>query len=300
MKLDPISLRLFVAVMETGTIAAAAAREHIAAAAASRRLGELESALSAVLFARSNKGAEPTAAAYALLGLARGVLNGLDDIATQMQGYADGVRGQVRVAANISAITQFLPAELRDFMDSYPLVRVHLREQISTAVAREVAENVADVGILNAGHYGDHRIALLPYRQDELVVIVPKGHVLARRRSTTLRDALAHDFVGMHPGSAINDRVTQATAEMGLTLTTRMQVTGYDALCLMVANEMGFGVLPCGSASLYLRALPLTTVQLDEPWARRDLMLCVRQGGELPPATRLLVEHLKQRRHLQP
>ena len=62
MKLDPISLRLFVAVMETGTIAAAAAREHIATAAASRRISELEGALSAVLFARSNKGTEPTAA----------------------------------------------------------------------------------------------------------------------------------------------------------------------------------------------------------------------------------------------
>ena len=184
MKLDPISLRLFVAVMETGTIAAAAAREHLATAAASRRISDLEGALSAVLFARSNKGTEPTAAAYALLGLARGVLNGLDGIAAQMQGYADGVRGQVRVSANISAITQFLPRELRDFMDRYPRVQVHLQERISTAVAREVAENIADIGILNAGHFGDERIALLPYREDELVVVVPKAHPLARRLVT--------------------------------------------------------------------------------------------------------------------
>jgi DNA-binding transcriptional LysR family regulator len=295
MKLDPISLRLFVAVMETGTIAAAATREHIATAAASRRISELEGALSAVLFARSNKGTEPTAAAYALLGLARGVLNGLDDIAAQMQGYADGVRGQVRVSANISAITQFLPRELRDFMDRYPRVQVHLQERISTAVAREVAENIADIGILNAGHFGDERIGLLPYREDELVVVVPKAHPLARRR-IALRDALPFDFVGMHPGSAINNRVTQAAAEMGLPLKTRMQVTGYDALCLMVANGMGFGVMPRGSAGLYLRALALVAVKLEEPWARRELVLCVRQGSELLPATRLLVEHLQQRR----
>jgi DNA-binding transcriptional LysR family regulator len=293
MKLDPISLRLFVAVMEVGTIAAAATREHIATAAASRRISELEGALSAVLFARSNKGTEPTAAAYALLGLARGVLNGLDDITAQMQGYADGVRGQVRVSANISAITQFLPRELRDFMDRYPRVQVLLQERISTAVAREVAENIADIGILNSGHFGDERIALLPYREDELVVVVPKAHPLARRR-VALRDALPFDFVGMHPGSAINNRVTQAAAALGLPLKTRMQVTGYDALCLMVANGMGFGVMPRGSAGLYLRALSLVAVKLDEPWARRELVLCVRQGGELLPATRLLVEHLQQ------
>ena len=61
MKLDPITLRLFVAVMEESTIAAAAAREHIAASAVSRRLADLEDALHVALFTRSNKGTEPTA-----------------------------------------------------------------------------------------------------------------------------------------------------------------------------------------------------------------------------------------------
>jgi DNA-binding transcriptional LysR family regulator len=64
----------------------------------------------------------------------------------------------------------------------------------------------------------------------------------------------------------------------------------------MVANGMGFGVMPRGSAGLYLRALALVAVKLEEPWARRELVLCVRQGSELLPATRLLVEHLQQRR----
>ena len=63
MKLDPVSLRLFVAVMEENAIARAAAREHIAASAASRRLAELEDTLGVALFARSNRGSEPTAAA---------------------------------------------------------------------------------------------------------------------------------------------------------------------------------------------------------------------------------------------
>jgi hypothetical protein len=63
MKLDPVSLRLFVAVMEESTIAAAAAREHLAASAVSRRLADLEDALQVTLFTRSHKGTEPTAAA---------------------------------------------------------------------------------------------------------------------------------------------------------------------------------------------------------------------------------------------
>ena len=151
MKLDPVSLRMFVAVMEEGTIAQAAAREHIAASAVSKRLSELEQALATELFVRSNKGTEPTAAAFALLNLARGVLNDLDDIAVQMREYASGVRGQVRVYANISAITQFLPEELKSFMGQYPQVQIHLQERISSLIAKAVADNAADIGILNAG-----------------------------------------------------------------------------------------------------------------------------------------------------
>lgn len=292
MKLDPLSLRLFVAVMEENTIAGAAAREHIAPSAASRRLSELEAALRVELFTRSNKGVEPSAAAFALLHLARGVLNDMDGIATQMRDYTTGTRGHVRVVANISAITQFLPGELQRFLAQHPQVDVRLQEQISTAIAHSVAENAADIGILNDGIYGE-RLTLLPYRTDELVLVVPTGHPLARRKSVRLTDALAFDFVGMHPGSAINNQLTRAAAEAQLPLKLRIQVTGYDALCLMVAAGLGVGVMPRGSAALYSGSLAVRTVTLAEPWAQRRLVLCVRSYESLSSVSRLLVDHLR-------
>lgn len=292
MKLDPVSLRLFVAVMEESAIARAAAREHIAPSAASRRLAELEQQLGVELFARSNRGMRATEAAQALLHLARGVLNEMDGIALQMRDYGSGLRGQVRLVANISAITQFLPAELQRFMARHPKVHVRLQEQISSAIARSVAENAADVGILNDGQYGE-QLRLLPYREDELVLAVPAGHALARRRRVRLAEALPHDLVSTHPGSAIHHQLLRAAADAGLPLKLRMQVTSYDALCLMVAAGLGLGVLPRGSAQLYRRALDIRLVTLEEPWARRHLMLALRAGEAPSGATRLLVEHLQ-------
>ena len=293
MKLDPVSLRLFVAVMEESTIAAAAAREHLAASAVSRRLADLETALRVDLFTRSNKGTEPTAAAFALLNLARGVLNDLDGITTQMREYGSGVRGHVRVVANISAITQFLPVQLQRFMALHPQVDVRLQEQISSAIAHSVAENAADIGILNEGHYGE-RVTLLRYRTDELALVVPAGHPLAKRRAVRLADALPFDFVGAHPNSAINNQLTRAAAEAGLPLRLRIQVTSYDALCLMVNAGLGVGVMPRGSAALYKGTLAIRTITLNEPWAQRRLALCVRSEESLSSVARLLVEHLRQ------
>lgn len=291
MRVDPVSLRLFVAVMEEGTIAAAASREHLAPAAVSKRMSELEAALGATLFSRSNKGTEATAAARTLLGLARGVLNGLDDLSEQMSGFGSGMRGHVRVAANISAITQFLPEDLRSFMAQAPLVRVHLTERISSVIAAAVADSTAEIGILNAGHYGEE-LTVLPYRMDELVLIVPKSHPLARRRKVTLRDALAYDFVGAHPQSAINNQLHRSAAELGLSLKLRIQVGGYDAMSLMVAAGLGIGVIPRQSVALYLSTLAIRIVALDEPWVRRQLVLCVRSLEALSPAARMLVDHL--------
>jgi DNA-binding transcriptional LysR family regulator len=295
MKLDPITLRLFVAVMEENAIARAAAREHIAPSAASRRLAELEDQLQVELFTRSNRGSTPTAAAYALLHMARGVLNDLDGIATQMKDYAHdggkGLRGHVRVMANISSITQFLPAQLQSFLSQYPHVDVRLQERVSNDIARAVTDNEADIGLLNNGSYGD-RISLRPYRRDRLAVVAPRGHALARHRGLALAQVVAHDLIGMHADSALNHLITRAAADQGLQPRLRMKVTGYDALCLMVAAGLGIGILPEGSARIYMGALPLRCIRLAEPWAERQLMLCVRSQDALSPVAQLLVEHL--------
>ena len=297
MKLDPITLRLFVAVMEENAIARAAAREHIAPSAASRRLAELEDQLQVELFTRSNRGSQPTAAAYALLNMARGVLNEMDGIASQMKNYAhgsgQGLRGHVRVMANISSITQFLPAQLQGFLSQHPHVDVRLQERVSTDIARAVAENEADIGLLNNGSYGS-KISLRAYRRDRLAVVLPQGHVLAKHEQLELRQIVEHELIGMHADSALNHLITRSAADQGLQLRLRMKVTGYDALCLMVASGLGIGILPEGSACIYMGTLPLHCVRLHEPWAERQLMLCVRSQDGLSPVAQLLAEHLCQ------
>jgi DNA-binding transcriptional LysR family regulator len=97
----------------------------------------------------------------------------------------------------------------------------------------------------------------------------------------------------MHPGSAINNLLTRAAAELEMPLKLRMQVTGYDALCLMVSAGLGVGMLPRGSAQIYRGTLAIRAIPLAEPWARRRLSLCVRSEESLTRVARLLVDHLR-------
>lgn len=293
MKLDPISLRLFVHIVEEGSIAAAAAREHIAASAVSKRISDLEDIFKTQLLARTNKGVEATAAGIALANLARGVLHEMDEIIVQMSEYASGIRGHVRVMANISAINQFLPAEIKSFLSEHPQVQIHLQENISASIAKAVFENAADIGIFTMMPHGQN-LEVFPYHADELVAIVPKQHPLARRRSVSFIDTLEFDYVGLHTGSAINLQLIQAAAELEKTIRIAIQVTSYEALCLMVETGLGIGILPQAVAERYTNVLGIRAIALDEDWARRELRICVRSFAALPVAAQLLVNHLRQ------
>lgn len=293
MKVDPVSLRLFIAVVEEQGIGKAAEREHIAAAAISKRISELEMILGTRLLTRSHKGVEPTAAGIALQRLARQVLHALDEVHTQMLNYASGTRGQVRLFANISAITQFLPGDLARFAEQYPEIQLHLEERNSAVTMKAVAENAADVGIYTLQPHGDD-IETLRYEADELAVVLRRDHPLAVHKSLQLADLLEWDFVGLRTGSAINSQLTEAALRTGRTIRLRVQVTGYDALCLMVSAGLGIAIAPRHLVRLFVRRLNICEVKLAEPWARRELGICVRARAELPIASSLLVKHLQQ------
>jgi DNA-binding transcriptional LysR family regulator len=294
-RLDPASLKLFIAAIEEGTIAAAAAREHVVAAAVSKRITKLEAVLKTPLVSRTNKGLEPTAAGSTLLSLGRRALLDLDEIFVQMHDYSSGIRGRVRVAANIAAITQFLPQEIKSFLAEHPQVQIQLEEKVSTAVAKAVAENAVHLGILTLGSPHGQDLETLPYRLDELVLITPNRHPLADKQSVSFEETLDFDYVGLHSGSSINLQLLEAASELHKRIVLRIEVTTYDALCLMVEAGLGIGVLPRAAAKPYVETRRVRAIGLDEPWANRSLALCVRSLNLLPAAAKLLVDHLRQR-----
>ncbi|WP_109476207.1 LysR family transcriptional regulator [Paraburkholderia sp. C35] len=289
--LDPLSLKLFLAVAEAGTIAAAAESEHIAAAAVSRRISELEAYVGVELLRRTNKGVVPTEAGKRLAALAHRALHQFDDIAIQMRDFAAGTSGIVRVAANISSIVQFLPRDIQAFAASHPHVRIELDEKPSAQVVRAVAENAADIGVFTSLPHG-YAIQTLPYHTDNLVLVTPRDHALSQRQSIAFADALDHEFVALPADTAISQCLTRAANELGRAVRVRIQVTGYDAQCLMIEANLGLGVMPLAVAQQHARSAELNIVALTNAWAGRELLIGVRSLDALPEACRKLVAHL--------
>lgn len=289
-RLDLYSLQLFLAVIEEGSIAGASVREHIAPSALSKRVADLERTLDVTLFQRHARGVEPTSAGRALARRARALLNQSQDLAAEIREYSTGWRGRVRVAANLSSIAQFLPVELRRFMDQHPNVQIDLEEAVSSSVTRAVVENAADIGVYTQSD-NEQGLAIYPYHRDVLSVVAPRGHPLARRKQVAFADTLDFDHVGMHRASAANDLFTREAAAINRALRLRFQVTSYDALVAMVRADLGLGIVPTKALTVHATG-DLVIIPLTDLWAQRQLKLCVRGNETLSGAARLLLEHL--------
>jgi DNA-binding transcriptional LysR family regulator len=292
-RIDLTSLQLFVAVCELGSIGKAAEREFIAASAVSKRLSDLEATLETPLLYRHTRGVDLTPAGESLLHHARSVLFSLEKMQGELSEYADGVRGHVRIHASISAIVQFLPEDLGAFVREHPQVKIDLEEHLSTEIVRAVQEGAADLGICNADVLASgHELQTLPYREDRLVLIVPRRHPLARRKTVAFEQTLECDHVGLHTNSSIYLAMREAAAAAGRTIKLRIHVTGLDAMCRMIHNGLGVGVMPLRAFELMQGVGELESVTLADPWARRRIELVARDFSTLPVTARLLVDHL--------
>lgn len=290
-RFDLTSLQLFVAVAEEGSIARAAEREFIAASAVSKRVAELEQVLDAPLLYRHARGVELTPAGQSLLHHARAVLYRLEQMQGELAEYASGVRGHVRVHASLSAIVQFLPEDLGAFVRQHPRVKIDLEEHLSSEVARAVSEGAADLGICHV--QGDATaLQWRPYHEDQLALVVPETHALSAREAIRFSDSLDYDQVGLHVGSSISLALHRAAARAGRPVRLRIRVTALDAMCRMIANGLGIGVMPARAFALIHGTSRLRAIRLLDHWATRQIRLVARDFHSLPPTARALVEHL--------
>jgi DNA-binding transcriptional LysR family regulator len=290
-RVDLITLSLFIAVAEETSLAKAAEREHLAASAISKRLADLELNFDIKLFERKPNGMFLTAAGSALLHHARLIMRNVAELEAELQDFSAGMRGTIRVQANATAMARYLPEDLKSFLALYPEVRVELEESTTPDTLRAIADNAADIGI-----YGDvivpADLTSLVYRADRLALLVPLDHALAARECVTFADTVGYDYIGAPKGSSIDTALIRASTDLGVSLHMSTRTSGFDAISRMVAAGLGIAVVPESVATSYAESLNVKVLKLDERWAERRLMVCVRSIDALTPAAAAFLAHL--------
>jgi DNA-binding transcriptional LysR family regulator len=290
MRPDLASLALFVRIAETRSITKAAKANHIALAAASRRIAQLEGQFGVQLLFRTAKGVEVTPAGNALLFHARQMLSQVDEMRAEISDYSKGVKGMVRIQANASALAQYLPDDLAKFAASHPAIKISLEEERSGAIVEAVHRGATDVGVVMEGADADG-LQLLDYRADTLGAVVPKKHPV-RARKLAFAKLLDEDFVGLESTTVISQLMLAEADRAGKPLRLRVQVKSFDVVARLVQAGLGIGVLPEAASQAFAGPMGLRVISLTDPWATRRMFLCVRQYATLSAPARQLVDHL--------
>ncbi len=293
MRFDLTDLRLFLAVVDAGSMTHGAADAGLSLPAASERLRDMEAIGKVKLLERGRRGVRPTPAGEALAHHARLILRQMARMRGELGEHADGLRATIRLAANTAALTAFLPQRLGAWMATHPRIDVDLKERQSIEIARAVAADLVEIGILS-DQVDTGGLQLRPFAIDRLVVVIPRDHALAASRHVDFADVVDQPFVGLTDG-ALQGHIDAHARRLGQTLKIRTRLRSFEGLCQIVSAGVGLAIMPETAARRGGRSAKTAFVRLADDWATRRLSVCVRAEEELSPSARALFAHLGSR-----
>jgi DNA-binding transcriptional LysR family regulator len=289
MLFDLTDLRLFIQIAELKSLTRAAERCHLSLAAASNRVKELEARFGVRLLYRENKGVRLSPAGETLLAHAQQFMQQVERLKGHMQQYNNGIKGHIRIFANTTAVTEFMPEVLGAFLAKHPQVNVALEERLNHDIVRGVQEGTADIGIV-AGEIQTPGLEILNFSTDRLVLATASDHPLAAAGSVPFTATFEYDQIGLHEGSTLQHFINRVAAENGKQLAMRIQVRSFEAMCRMIEAGVGIGILPQSAALRHRQSMQLALVELDETWAVRERSVVVQRLDMLPHYARELVD----------
>lgn len=290
MHIDLKDLKLFIAIAEAGNLTRGAKRAYITAPAASARIKALEETLKAQLLYRGNKGVSMTLAGERFLHHARLIQRQLGYL---REDFSDdgAIGGHVRIYANTTAVTEFLPEILASFLANRPGVSIDLHERLTKDIVRGILDGSADLGIVS-GDITPDGLEVIPFSTDRLVLATAKTHPLANRSEVRFAATLQHEHIGLHEGSTLLAFLQSLMEKNGYDQALRIQVRSFEAMCRLIEAGVGIGVVPESAARRHAKTMQIKLVTLSDPWVARTRSVLVRSRDALPRSALALVEEL--------
>ncbi|MEQ3552673.1 LysR family transcriptional regulator [Pseudonocardia nematodicida] len=285
---DLLDLRLFVAVVDEGSITAGAARVPLSLPSASARIRELERRAGTALLVRGRRGVRPTAAGLIFARHARDVVEDLRLLDDAVAAATRPAGHRLVLLAGASAMARLVPRAMISFLRECPDVDVVAEERSSTESARMLTEGGADVAVVIAGLVGtadgDDLLG-----DDSLVAVGAPDGVLARvRRPLAFAEIAEHPMVGLTEDSSLHRTLVTRLGDRAPLPRFRARAVDLGTVTALVAAGVGLAVVP---RHVVDPALGLVVRELSDPWAHR--VLTVRTATNAGAGAGGLVAHLR-------
>ena len=292
-KLDLVDLKLFLSIVDSGSITQGAYRSNLALASASERIRKLEQDLGIALLIRKARGVATTEAGEALAHHARLILKQSMLLEDELHDFATGARGSITLYANTAALMEFLPAKLALWLEEWPKLTVVLKERTSEEIVKAVQLGLAEVGIVSSSVPATGLITRA-LTNDNLVIIVPQKHKFANDKEISFERVLPEPMVGLTHGDALQAHIEAHARNLNQILNVRIRLKTFESVCQLVGHGVGVAIIPERTAKRFRRKFGFDVVRLNDSWATRQLNLCYKESGQLSPVMCSLLEYLEE------
>lgn len=291
-------LRYFVAVADEQHFTRAAKRLGIGQPPLSQQIQQLERELGTALFHRQPRGVALTPAGQAFLDDARRILREAQQATERVRRVARGEQGRIRVGLiNSAPFHPLVPRVIREFRRRYPEVALSLEERTTPGLAAAVRNETVDVAFVRPLLDSGEGLCVEPVLEEPLLVALPAGHALARRKSLPLLALSLEPFVlfSRPVGAGLHDEIVQACHAAGFSPRVVQEASQVTSIVNLVASGLGVSIVPASMQQMHIEGVTYRPIQ--NIGARARLSLIYREADrELPQILNLrrLTEKLGQ------
>jgi LysR family transcriptional activator of glutamate synthase operon len=276
-------LRYLVALAEELHFTRAAAREHIAQPALSQQIRRLEDEVGLALVERTTRRVSITEAGHMLVARARRVLAELEAADAELGALRGVQSGHVLVGALHTMGPIDLALVLSDFHDRHPAIELTVRENSSEELAEMLRVDELDLAFLSVTErIESHGLGLHQLVSEELVVVLPPQHRLARRARVRMAELAGEQFISYRAGARLRELLVAAGAQAGFDPHVTLESNESRRIRRLVSRGMGVAILPHSDA--VEPGAEVAVAALTDPAQRRDITLAWREGRRHPPA----------------
>ena len=292
MKYNLITLDLFLCASKYNSLVKAAKEKNIVVSAVSKRILDLEKSVGVNLFYRRKTGVELTLAGLEMQKHCTEIFHSINKMDEIIKEYSLVSSGTVRVTANLSSITQFLPEDLATFSKKFPKIKIKLKEKTSSEVISSVKESLSDIGVFSEHVENTERLKIIDYKNDTLVLVIPENHPLVCKSTVKIKDFIEFEMVGLEKGSSLQAMIDKQVQKQNLKIKKKLETVSFEGIRGMVEAGLGIAVLPTGAIKPYLKSSKLKTINIDEKWAERSIKIAIKNNDSIGKAGVLLLNHL--------
>jgi DNA-binding transcriptional LysR family regulator len=285
------NFKIFADLVETRSFSKSAKLNGITQSAVSQQARAMERHFKTLLIDRSQKQFQLTREGQRVYEAAKEILHNYEKLQSELQEMKKVISGTIRISTIYSIGLHELPPFIKKFLHDFPSVNVRVEYRRSNLVYEDLLHNSVDFGLV-AFPVKQRQIEILPFRDDQLVLITHPQHALARRAKVEVKDLAGQRFIGFDPDIPTRKAVDAIFRDHRLELDPVMEFDNIETVKRAVEIDHGVAVVPLATVAQEQKQGTLAVVPFEGKEFTRPLAILHRRGRVLTPAMKKFIEVL--------